>query len=404
MNIGTVESINNKIIDKIGTIKEIYAQLRHMVDYLEKLGIDCRRALAQNFLHINLLADDFNEMETQYNLSVVHSLSHYYCARNKFDETQTTNEYYKTITSENFPSKIDEYLQKAHVILKCAINEYNKSDICDDAVWPFAEKIRKKIIYAKSIEIMTKVEKSDYKTCSCGHKMIIVPQTSELRCEVCPAVKDLPGTAFDDIQIYSQEGGKTKHGTYDPSRHFRFWMERIQAKEIKQFPAKDIKKIEYVWERDGTDLSNVYGMREILKEVDLTRYNDHAPLLMRILTGVVPPQLNYTLMHKFKVKFSKIMDYIREIYSEDCKRVNRPYYPFFIYKIIEDEIEEAHKDNREIDAAELKRMLNYIHLQSDDTIYRHDQLYKRVCDISAERDRKKNRLKYRPTIKNERRG
>jgi hypothetical protein len=45
---------------------------------------------------------------------------------------------------------------------------------------------------------------------------------------------------------------------------------------------------------------------------------------------------------------------------------NKPYYPYFIYKILE----EMFKDN-----AEKSRLLDYIHLQSRETVIKNDKYY-----------------------------
>jgi len=68
-----------------------------------------------------------------------------------------------------------------------------------------------------------------YEMCICVTKMDIDPIASTLICKNCGIIKELYGTVFEDEQFYYQEGQRTKHGTYDPSKHCRFWVERIQV-------------------------------------------------------------------------------------------------------------------------------------------------------------------------------
>jgi hypothetical protein len=64
---------------------------------------------------------------------------------------------------------------------------------------------------------------------------------------------------------------------------------------------------------------------------------------------------------------------------------NKPYYPYFIYKLYEDEFKD--------DPAKL-RILEYIHLQSKDTVTKNDIIYRSIAELAPPEDG----IVYRPTI------
>lgn len=419
----TIESANRKIIEKIDYVKLVIEQLQHVTEILKSRDIQYENILSSKFLHLNLINDEFAELENQYHLAIIHILTSYYGKRSniKYHEENNTREFNQIINSDNFIPRIEEYLDKSEYILGILVDSYLKQSkvvrespggkkitrkrghptslVVADPLYPIIERVKKQISIARSISITMEVFKSDYESCaSCGHRMTILPTTSEMVCENehCQEIKTLHGTASDELENYGQDSGKPKHGKYDPSRHFRFWMERIQAKENKTFPQQHIDKIDKVIKRDQAELRHVGDMRDILKECKLTKYNDHAPLLMKIFTGKSPPQLSFTMLKRFSIKFNKIIDILEDII--DANSNNRPYYPYFIYKIDEAEMEKCIEEGDSETYKELKRMLCYIHLQSDDTIKKNDALYKEICSRNNQNEElPENMLIYKST-------
>lgn len=412
---GTIEATNKKIAEKIATIKLIFDQLIHLTAILDKLSVDYKSSLKMKFLHLNLLQSDFDELEISYNLSIVGNLAKYYSAEGRHLEEINTKEFYRIIDSENYIPRINEFLDKAKNILELLITAYNKkpkedpiaapkrgrrqkkkpqtielSD--DDSLFPIVEKIKRQVQNAESIVVSIETKKNKYDTCDCGSKMIFLPESSELYCQECQEVKTLYGTITDDLQTGSFDGVKTKQGKYDPTRHFKFWMERTQARERKIFPPDHLDRIERIKNRDQIEIRSIYDMRSLLKEAKLTQYNDHGPLLMKTFTGVSPPQLGFTTLRKFSIKFNKIIDCLEHMKNPED---NRPYYPYFIYKIAEGEAENAKKRGEYEEERELRRLLLYIHLQSDDTVTKNDILFEGICKMCEPSDD----LEFTPTDK-----
>lgn len=241
----------------------------------------------------------------------------------------------------------------------------------------------------------------------CTGRMTVHPVDSEMRCDVCGNTVTLEGTVFEDCQFYNQQGRSSRHKRYDFRKHGAKWLDQLQGNESKTFPEGDIALVnEYMrnqYSRGGvkrpmTDMTCA-GMRECLKTLGLTKYNQHVPLLRKIITGlngkaVSPEQLTSRESQLVMAMLTRAMELFEEIKEEtldhstgSTEMSNRPYYPYMMFKIILIVI----KGNR----ARINRILENIHLQSDSTLLKHDVIWKQICD----RSRRGDRLVYKPTDK-----
>ncbi|SIP85912.1 VLTF3 late transcription factor protein [Pacmanvirus A23] len=380
---GTIENTHNKITEKISLIKQSLEDIKELSSVIRiaansktgKKYTECVQSIDN--LRINFTIDALDTIESNYHLSIIGILSDYY--QNPDKEERNTRDYYRTITSENFISTIDDIILRT----RCFADALYKALRCSILPKPDTKEleyelddISKNIEWAGNIEVNIVLEKRNYEVCKCGNRMTVVPELSELHCTnpVCSKIKTIIGTVFRDDQFYPQEGQKTKHGGYDTSRHYRFWIERLQALESKTFTDEEINKIEYVISRDGYDRRelNCEIMREILKDpiVNATHLNDHAPLLVKIFGGLPPPQLDFQENRLCAIRFNKAMKLYDIVNPEGG---NKPYYPYFIYKILE----YMFKDN-----PEKLRLLDYIHLQSRETVIKNDKFYFEICELS----------------------
>ena len=233
------------------------------------------------------------------------------------------------------------------------------------------------------VEVVGQVE---YDVCGCGATMQVFPSSSELVCPECGSVSVLHGTVFEDTQYYSQEGQRSKHGCYDPSRHCKFWVQRIQAKEKAEIPPRCIEQVVGCIRRDmvgGCRQLLCTQLRIYLKETGNTEYNDHVPLIRMLITGVAPPQLTHDETRRLYNLFDKAVNVFDAIKPTD--KSNTMYYPYIIYKILEFILEEGVR----------KRMvLECIHLQSRDTLISNDEMWEKICgEVGG--------VSYRPTDRND---
>ena len=207
-------------------------------------------------------------------------------------------------------------------------------------------------------------------------------------CEICGIVKNLYGTVFEDDQFYYQEGQRTKHGNYDPTKHCRIWVERIQARETTDIPIKVIERIKKCISRDrirDIKLISCSQIRKYLQQTHNSKYNEHIPLIRKLITGVVPPQLTDHEVQLINIYFDKVIRIFDEV--KPTGKTNCPYHPFFIYKIIEQIIKAP------FDRIRKKEILGAIHLQSRETLVCNDLLWRPICQ-------RINEFKYIPTDRN----
>jgi uridine phosphorylase len=339
----------------------------HVITIAEYMRNECIAALTSRL----------DAIEANYKMGITPAVNAFYAG-----ERNAANKYNQMIASENYASSVDDILYAAQIIaaqmgeLTAAATNLRGLKQHSAAISSASKKIA--AVLAGKIEIP--LEKNDIETCKCGTKMDINSEESTLECPnpFCRKIRDVVGMVFRDDQFYTQDGQKAKHNGYDTSRHYRFWIDRLQAREVKTFLPEELDKIKRVIERDGYNprMLQCKDMRMILKDpkVGLTHLNEHIPLLIKTFGGTAPPQLSFQDDQLLSTRFDNAMR-LYDIVHPDSG--NKPYYPYFIYKLVED----AFKNN-----AEKLRLLNYIHLQSRDTVIKNDIIYKQMAERSSPGD------------------
>lgn len=230
------------------------------------------------------------------------------------------------------------------------------------------------------------ISKINFDICKCGSKMIIRPNTSEILCINCGTIKPLIGDIFENQHFYSQEGNRYLHGSYIPSRHCRYWIDRIQAKENTIIDKEYINKIERCIQRDGIKNKkhiSIKQYRSYLKETKLSELNDHIPLIRKHITGISPPQLTHKELTQLFNYFDKAVKAYNIIKPKNKK--NSLYYPYMILKILEMIIDDSKKK---------RELISCIHLQGNKTLINNDKNWKLVCHHF-------NEFNFKPTDRNE---
>lgn len=338
-------------------------------------------------LPLNILLDQIESIENEYMLAVAHILSSYYST--DVHESSTTKKYYQIVAGENIAGKCNEVLRLCGNSMEILAEILGKRLITGKPRKLFEDSyflLRADCDYAHGVTVGDYLVIRNNDTCSkCGNRMRFTSETAEMRCDSCLRTKKVVGSVLHYDSTYS-EGQKSKHNGYDIVRHLRFWLERLQALETKTFEDSVVTTIMYVIKRDGiikTDLTCEI-MRRILKDpcVDATYLNDHVPLLVKTFGGNGPPTFDYDETKVLTARFIRAMNIHSDLKPSNG---NKPYYPHFIYKIAEEQF----KAN-----PEKLRILNYIHLQSGDTIEKNDKYFADVCETVNDPD---SGLVYRPT-------
>jgi hypothetical protein len=291
------------------------------------------------------------------------------------------NRFNNFIIIENVFNQFNYYLTN----LENYINAYVTDDL-PNVENNSVDKFKKLLGKYKKINPEIKNNITDFDLCVCGEKMSITPSTSDLLCLKCGSIKNLIGTVFEDSQFYSQDGSRYKHGSYIPSHHCKYWLERILAKESNEITTEHIETIKKCIKRDN--IQNLKGIsidqfRKYLKETKLSKLNDHIPLIKKYITGFSPPQLSHEEVNIIYNYFDKAVKLYTRIKPDNS--TNFIYYPYLLYKILELII---------LDRTRRVKLLSGIHLQGYTTLVNNDKKWKKICDHYSE-------FVYKPTDRNE---
>jgi hypothetical protein len=306
-------------------------------------------------------------------LSVISLLSTYY-----IKESDSISEVYNmTLMSEDYVGKLYKCMEFVE-----SIYQYIKINTTSTDKWPHLSKLAKLTDEFNKSNINMYIKTINYDVCKCGSVMKIFPELSELICPSCGSIVILHGTVFEDTQFYYQEGQRSKHGCYDPSRHCKFWVQRIQANDNIVIDKGCIDAIMKCIKRDGiTDNRRLLcsQIRGYLKETGFTEYNNHVPMIRKIITGQIPPQLTQDELRRLYNLFNKAIHAFESIKPPD--KSNMKYYPYIIFKILDLILESGVRK---------KKIIECIHLQSRETLIANDNIWENICKIVKE-------LKYVPT-------
>lgn len=390
MSVNTVETTHRKMIDVWDKLNQTIKIARVTTENIEKyIGANATakrvRAATSVRERLDAIARETAEAYDDYRLSTVGPLNDYYTSAN---ESESTQAYYLAVGCGNFAPKINCLLkQVAQLTLPMEAVSKTIPAAARKGIMENLKLLNNHTEAALRVDLSTPIEKCDSEVCSCGQRMEILAETSEMRCPspICGEVMRIVGIVFRNDQFYPQEVQKTKHGDYDTTRHFRFWLDRIQACENKEFSEGTLSAIDRVLTIGNYDRKTLTcrQMRRILKDpkVKATHLNDHIPLLVKTFGGPSPPTLSFGEVKLLTVRFGRAMELFEKVRKGGK---NLPYYPCFIMKILE----EMFKDDEE-----KRKILYFINLQSRDTVVKNDIYFKNVCSIADEEDG----LVYRPT-------
>lgn len=206
--------------------------------------------------------------------------------------------------------------------------------------------------------------------CSClSHNNYITINYNEIICKMCGKIykdnNNMKLVLNDDKQIPK----------YDFLRHYRIWLDKILAtntKDLKKY-SKEIdllkKKIDLDYPNDQQKKHlGIPHIRTYLKNTNLTFLNDMIPIILKEITKNEPPILTTTEYNDLELLFIQVMKVYDTIKNNN--EINRKYYPYFIYKIIEYYFRNNHS---------MLKLLNNIHLQKRKTLVSNDLKWKEIC-------------------------
>lgn len=345
----TIDNINTNIITKITELQKI-ANIVNTYELEEKDAL-----LIQSFIN------ELDEILAQYEFGTIDVLKEYYQCTEDMKKIDLYNKYIKYISSENIVGKIKRIYAYCQKLIR--VYDLHESDL-DDAIQTYDSTYL-------NIEINDKAFTNVY--CKCNAPYNIDAKTSESVCKKCGNSEKLYGIVFEDEQFFYQEGQRTKHGKYDPIKHCRFWIDRIEAKESVDNIDYVVNKVKMCVKRDRIWLESLTCemIRAYLKELRETDYNNHVALIKKKITNKEPAYLTDHERKKMYFYFSiAVQNYSRTKpdYKSSC-----PYHPYFIYKIAEQIL------NTSEDRIRKEEILSTIHLQSRETLIENDRIWEPIC-------------------------
>ncbi len=287
------------------------------------------------------------------------------------------------ISSESVYDHSDLFLSEVEMIIVSIsqiVDKNKKKDL--EHVSSLLSKLKCSIQQFNNIRLDFKPSEEMIDYCECGSVMQIMSGSSEMVCDNCGYLYELKGTVFSDEQFYAQDGTRYKHAGYEPSKHCKCWLERIQARETNTITEKQLAKIEACIKRDGITNKKrltIEQLRRYLKDTGLTELNEHVALIKRLITGVAPPQLTFAETQDITNSFSKAVKAYHLI--RPSFKQNILFYPFLLWKLIEMHVSDYNKR---------KSLLSFIHLQGTQTLIQNDQIWMQVCNVTRG-------FNYRPT-------
>jgi hypothetical protein len=123
-------------------------------------------------------------------------------------------------------------------------------------------------------------------------------------------------------------------------------------------------------------------IRSYLHKNGSSSYNEHIPLIRRLITGVSPPQMTEAELQRVNIYFIRIIKLYNTV--KPSTKINCPYHPYIIYKILEQILQDGQRKSA---------ILKCIHLQSSQTLIQNDRLWKKICENIPE-------FEYIPTDRN----
>ncbi len=246
-----------------------------------------------------------------------------------------------------------------------------------------------------SVECSATHSKDLTKCLECKVDMHVDPDASELQCGSCGITRALVGLVFDEAQFYGQEGQKAKSGTFNPNRHFQFWMEHILAREpLKEIGTEDnpldvfgeqlVASMRAIIVRDRYLLRRltIDDIRLILAELGRTDLNKNAAQILKKLTGVAPPSIPEAICQRVEKLFSRSVAIGETV--RPAGRTNLNYYPYYIYKLLDAILPPDDVENR--------RIFYYIYMQKQNTLDKNDVEWRKICEELPE-------IEFRPTCR-----
>lgn len=375
----TIDNLHLGIIAKL----EILINVCQQIIAVENIKACVKLAVEKLHAQLN---NEFNS----YSLGGIDILLSYYMLRNSAATDAQLTDVFNKFHSYVILNNVIGNLETAHSQVKKLLSKVTVADKKTQQAITHQLDEYMLIAFDQTITIV------QYEKCAvCHQNMTTDANTSQLICNKCGHIETLYGTVFDDDQFFFQEGQRTKHGSYDSTKHGKAWIDKIQA--LEQIDVTEVTT--EIKRRIANDKILKHNLtcsmiRNYLKEMKCTRYNEHVSLIRKQVTGIAPPELTEQELKKIHTYFDRVIHIFNRNKAED--KPNSPYHPYFLYKIIDCVLDAGGLSDSARVAAETRKreILSCIHLQSSSTLRANDIKWKQICQEIPE-------FTYTPTMRND---
>jgi hypothetical protein len=169
----------------------------------------------------------------------------------------------------------------------------------------------------------------------CNVPMIVLASEALLGCPQCSRTRLYIQATSSQI-AYGEEVEFASF-SYKRQNHFQEWLNTFQAKESTEVPGNVLDQVmeELFTKKKIRDSGkiNQKKIKEVLKELRLRKYYDHAPQITARITGVLPPRMTPFQEEQCKLMFAAIQG----PFNIHCppERTNFLSYGYCLYKFCE---------------------------------------------------------------------
>lgn len=338
------------------TIETTHLNIEKKIHILYHIFQDIKKTTNLKF-DISEYEQKLKSCEINYQLETSLILDDYY--NSSKDKNDVSTRYYLIIYNINIHGELQELVHN----IKRELNKIGDNELINT--------IGKQLQRFNTYKIHYNITKHEYNNCKCGNEFTIKSKQSQFKCDDCGSLITIRGTVFEDNQFYSQDLKKSKHGLYRKDKFAEKWINKSQGKyELKNIKYETILFIQEKLKEVNKDPAKIScnEYRKFFADHKLTHYNDYAPYIKKLVSGVQPE-------HYTKEEEDFLMENLPiaiEVFNK-VKEPNRKkslYTPFFIFKLY---------NGKFPDSRHKRKMIDALHLQSDDTLAKNDNTWSQIC-------------------------
>lgn len=285
----------------------------------------------------------------------------------------------------NSESKKDEYINflDRNTVLQKLQELYEKLEKCSQTITSkiSLETLDKQLIKKHSLSYITNViviksAKIHYDVCEeCGNQMIHDPITSEIKCtsEGCGLIKSLIGVSFECPKAQSNDALIKKKKKYKHLCYSETQLKILQCNVKKVPPQKLINKfLDTLQKNNITNKENItiYVVRSFLKQLGAVEHYKYAAYFRQKAIGFEILRLSNE-EHSLIMNLQKIC--IIKYNTHDKLSKNCAHHLYILYKVME--LPDIIRNDRK-----RKQLLSQVYMQSQKTLDKRDEIWRKICE------------------------